>query len=457
MARVTDPGVDDVLFNCLGVEIPERYGFTYRMRSEEDEGFEGLTVPELKVLLRKLGLPVSGKKADLIARLNEENEYRNHLREEIGLNDGPPLLEGRLLVIERENDNFQWRGTADGGACLSLTFTEGGLKDTIAIDLESQDEVSFLLRWYPHGYECHGKSSIELDPEPIELERAFSLPAYEDDLRLWSLVSEPRRWAREATRRMVCVSSALCGDLWGGASVLSSFTGLTEEEDMRVHNGEILWDYWSSNQDSFDPRERHFKSIEGHFVYPFWEISEKRTGAYTDLCEIIDLEKSGGEISKMLTDSLVSLGSYFLIPIHLMEYRFIALCKSLEILFTLLYSLDNEFRELRIPPKVRFSPEWKEGYQFLNKKIEYIGARYGLPLDSGTTEDVRRLRNEFAHYGVTWDQERSGDIGEWLLSFTDKALRYAIEEEFSRQGLVPDERLFVFRSDIPDEFRFTTN
>ena len=456
MARVTDPGVDDALFNCLGVEIPERYGFTYRMRPEEDEGFESLTVSELKVLLRQLGLPVSGKKADLIARLNEENEYRNHLREEMGLNDDPPLLEGRLLVIERENDGFQWRGTADGGP-WTFTFTEGALKDTIAIDLESQDEVNFLLRWYPHGYECHGKSSIELDPEPIELERAFSLPAYEDDLRLWSLVSEPRRWAREATRRMVCVSSALCGDLWGGASVLSSFTGLTEEEDSRVHNGEILWDYWSSNQDSFDPRKRHFKAIEWHFVYPFWEISEKRAGAYADLCEIIDLEKSGGEISKMLTDSLVSLGSYFLIPIHLMEYRFIALCKSLEILFTLLYSLENEFRELRIPPKVRFSREWKEGYQFLNKKIEYIGAKYGLPLDSGTTEDVRRLRNEFAHYGVIWDEERSGDIGEWLLSFTDKALRQAIEEEFSRQGLVPDERLFVFRSDIPDEFRFTTN
>ena len=80
-----------------------------------------------------------------------------------------------------------------------------------------------------------------------------------------------------------------------------------------------------------------------------------------------------------------------------------------------------------------------------------------MPLDSETTEDVRKLRNEFAHHGVIWDQERSGDIGEWLLSFTDKALRHAIKEEFSRQGLFADDRLFVFRSDIPDEFRFTTN
>lgn len=34
-----------------------------------DGSIHGLTVPELKVLCRKLGLPVSGKKADLVTRL----------------------------------------------------------------------------------------------------------------------------------------------------------------------------------------------------------------------------------------------------------------------------------------------------------------------------------------------------------------------------------------------------
>ena len=458
MARVRDPEEDDLFVNCLGVEIPERYG-VYRNRDvghEEDNGLEGLTIPELKDLLREIGLPVSGKKAELIARLNEEEEHRKSLRETMGLDGVDPSL-GRLIVLERENENFQWQGIADGGGYSVQIFTEKGLKDQITIDLESQDEVKFLLRWYPNGYDCHGKFSLKLDPEPIKLERVFSLPTDGGELGLWGLVSEPRIWARETTRRLACVSSAICGDLWGGGSVLSSITGLTEEEDGRVLNGELPWDYWSSNQDTFDPRERHIKIMDRHFLYPFWEIGEKRTGAYSDLCEIIDLEKSGGKIAKMLTDSLVSLGSYFLIPLNLMEYRFISLCKSLEILFTLLYSMDNEYSNLRIPGSVVFSSEWKNGYQYLNKKIEYIGARYGLPLDSETTEDVRKLRNEFAHHGVIWDQERSGDIGEWLLSFTDKALRHAIKEEFSRQGLFADDRLFVFRSDIPDEFRFTTN
>ena len=36
--------------------------------------YEDLTVPELKDLLRERGLPLSGKKADLIARLSEAEE-----------------------------------------------------------------------------------------------------------------------------------------------------------------------------------------------------------------------------------------------------------------------------------------------------------------------------------------------------------------------------------------------
>ena len=36
--------------------------------------YEDLTVPELKELLRERGLPLSGKKADLITRLSEAEE-----------------------------------------------------------------------------------------------------------------------------------------------------------------------------------------------------------------------------------------------------------------------------------------------------------------------------------------------------------------------------------------------
>ena len=35
------------------------------------DNFEDMTVAELKVMLKERDLPVSGKKADLIARLNE--------------------------------------------------------------------------------------------------------------------------------------------------------------------------------------------------------------------------------------------------------------------------------------------------------------------------------------------------------------------------------------------------
>ena len=44
--------------------------------------YENLTVAELKELLRERGLPVSGKKADLIARLNEGDDSTSATPEE---------------------------------------------------------------------------------------------------------------------------------------------------------------------------------------------------------------------------------------------------------------------------------------------------------------------------------------------------------------------------------------
>ena len=45
--------------------------------------FSDMTVAELKVLLKDAGLPVSGKKADLIARLEEADEEEDTFEEEI--------------------------------------------------------------------------------------------------------------------------------------------------------------------------------------------------------------------------------------------------------------------------------------------------------------------------------------------------------------------------------------
>ena len=42
-----------------------------------------LTVAQLKELLKEAGLPVSGKKADLIARLEEAEEHDDDIEEEI--------------------------------------------------------------------------------------------------------------------------------------------------------------------------------------------------------------------------------------------------------------------------------------------------------------------------------------------------------------------------------------
>ncbi len=51
--------------------------------------YENLTVKELKELLKERGLPVSGKKADLIARLNEGEEAPKNLPEETTIQEGP--------------------------------------------------------------------------------------------------------------------------------------------------------------------------------------------------------------------------------------------------------------------------------------------------------------------------------------------------------------------------------
>ena len=51
--------------------------------------YENLTVKELKELLKERGLPVSGKKADLIARLNEGEEAPKNLPEETTIQEEP--------------------------------------------------------------------------------------------------------------------------------------------------------------------------------------------------------------------------------------------------------------------------------------------------------------------------------------------------------------------------------
>ena len=44
------------------------------------EDYEKMTVAELKVLLKEAGLPISGKKADLIERLSASEEVEENNR-----------------------------------------------------------------------------------------------------------------------------------------------------------------------------------------------------------------------------------------------------------------------------------------------------------------------------------------------------------------------------------------
>ena len=62
--------------------------------SQSLDDFAKLKVPELKVLLRERGLPVSGKKAELIARI-QVSETESPLSDETQ----STLLEPRAVVI----------------------------------------------------------------------------------------------------------------------------------------------------------------------------------------------------------------------------------------------------------------------------------------------------------------------------------------------------------------------
>ena len=62
--------------------------------------YENMTVAELKELLKEAGLPVSGKKADLIARLQEEADA--------------PVVEESMMKYDHDKFVTRWsRNTTD--------------------------------------------------------------------------------------------------------------------------------------------------------------------------------------------------------------------------------------------------------------------------------------------------------------------------------------------------------
>tara|TARA_Y100000766_G_C18823040_1_gene564028 strand:- start:24 stop:698 length:675 start_codon:yes stop_codon:yes gene_type:complete len=57
------------------------------------EDYEGMTVAELKVLLREQGLPVSGKKSELIERLSNSEEVESPEPEEVEVSEAEETVE----------------------------------------------------------------------------------------------------------------------------------------------------------------------------------------------------------------------------------------------------------------------------------------------------------------------------------------------------------------------------
>ena len=57
------------------------------------EDYEGMTVAELKVLLREQGLPVSGKKSELIERLSTAQDVESPEPEEVEVSEAEETVE----------------------------------------------------------------------------------------------------------------------------------------------------------------------------------------------------------------------------------------------------------------------------------------------------------------------------------------------------------------------------
>ena len=111
--------------------------------SEED--FSKLTVAELKIRLKEMGLPLTGKKADLIARI-EEAQNPAEVDEVLLIDD-----DGDALLIEDEGDDGEDFSTED-------TLFEAEIIDDID---EEYDEI--------FGDEVF---EAEISPQPTRSERA---------------------------------------------------------------------------------------------------------------------------------------------------------------------------------------------------------------------------------------------------------------------------------------------
>ena len=137
------------------------------------EDFDNMTVAELKVLLREAGLPVSGKKAELISRLSDAGEAPAEEEEEEEVS-----TEEEAVVDEDENwdDEEDWDDeVSEGHVAKQKPVLDDATKAALALRAEQKKATPSFRRteWYrykrlsrsgwraPHGMDNKQRKNLK--------------------------------------------------------------------------------------------------------------------------------------------------------------------------------------------------------------------------------------------------------------------------------------------------------
>jgi len=139
------------------------------------ETFDKMTVAELKVLLREAGLPVSGKKAELIARLSDAGEAP---AEEEVITEEEAATEEEAVVDEDENwdDEEDWDDeVSEGHVAKQKPVLDDATKAALALRAEQKKATPSFRRteWFrykrlsrsgwraPHGMDNKQRKNLK--------------------------------------------------------------------------------------------------------------------------------------------------------------------------------------------------------------------------------------------------------------------------------------------------------
>ena len=329
--------------------------------------------------------------------------------------------------------------------------------------MESEEYTIFQSKVFLHGFEFFGDIFDSLEPEPIIREKRIrsEFQVVDDDseggfkIKHSTSVSEmyphsldkinqASSWGYMESRKISCIASAICASEWGCHHSIHSVEGDGGGPEICLGIGGAPF--------VVDLKVKtYIRDVTLSSSYPKWHIFEKRVKSFEDVKEILKMRDSPEEkMVESLIDSLVSLGSSYIVPPELSEYKFLSLCKTIENLAKRGFCHDRGYLNLFI--KGGDFDAWKK--TSLEKKIQDVAERFAINIDDIDLFEIVRRRNEFAHNGRIWNENEDKEKFDWLLRFTDLAARKALWEEITRQEDNPNSKLSVFRPDIEEEFRF---